>query len=322
MKASQIAELVGGTFEGATDPEITGVAPLDRASADELSFVAHAKYVAYLGQTRAGAIMATESLVPRGSVTLPRIVVGDVHRAVAEVLRHFHPEEGLAPGIHPTAVIGSSVRIGDNVRIGAYVVIGDDCEIGADSWLHPHVTLYSKVRIGERCIVHSGARLGSDGFGYTFVDGKHMKVPQVGGVVVGDDVEIGANTCIDRGSVGPTEIGNGVKIDNLVHIGHNVRIGDLSVIVAQVGISGSTTIGKGVTLAGQAGLQGHITFGDGAVIGGQAGVFSDVPAGATYSGYPARPHREAMRVQGAGFKLPELLKRIRALERGTDKNSE
>jgi UDP-3-O-[3-hydroxymyristoyl] glucosamine N-acyltransferase len=154
------------------------------------------------------------------------------------------------------------------------------------------------------------------------VEGEHRKVPQVGSLIIGDDVEIGANTCIDRGSVGPTEIGNGVKIDNLVHIGHNVRVGDLSIIVAQVGISGSTTIGRGVTLAGQAGLVGHITIGDGATIGAQAGVIGDVPAGAVYSGYPARPHKEAMRAQGALFKLPELIKRMRAMERADQSSNE
>ena len=315
MKASEIAKLVGGTFDGASDPEITGVAALDRASASELSFVAHPKYLPYLGETDAGAILATETLIPRGSTSLPRIVVGDVHRALADILREFHPEPTIPAGIHPTAVIGENVRIGEGVRIGACCVIGDDCMIGADSFIYPNVTLYSKVVLGERCIIHSGARIGTDGFGYTFVDGKHMKVPQVGGVNVGNDVEIGANTCIDRGSVGPTEIGNSVKIDNLVHIGHNVRVGDYTIIVAQVGVSGSTTIGKGVTIAGQAGLQGHIRIGDGAVIGGQAGVFGDVPAGATYSGYPARPHKESMRAQAALFKLPELLKRMRKLER-------
>lgn len=314
MKASEIAKLVGGAYDGATDPEITGVAPLDRASGNELSFVAHARYVPYLAESGAAAILVTETLVPRGSTTLPRIVVGDVHRALAEVLRRFHAAESPPPGIHETAVLGRNVKIGDDARIGAYCVIGDDCAIGAGTWLYPHVTLYSKVSLGERCIVHSGARIGSDGFGYTLVDGKHQKVPQVGGVIIGDDVEVGANTCIDRGSVGPTEIGNGVKIDNLVHIGHNVRVGDFSIIVAQVGVSGSTTIGRGVTLAGQAGLQGHIRIGDGAVIGGQAGVFGDVPAGATYSGYPARPHREAMRAQAALFRLPELLRKLRKLE--------
>src|SRR5688572_12202085 len=270
MKASEIATLVGGTFDGPADPEITGVAALDRASARELSFVAHPKYLPYLAGSEAAAVLVTETLIPRGSTTLPRIVVGDVHRALAEVLRHFHPEPTIPEGIHPTAVIGANVRIDKGVRIGACCVIGDDCVIGADSFLYPNVTLYSKVKLGERCIIHSGARIGSDGFGYTFEGGRHVKVPQVGGVVIGNDVEIGANTCVDRGSVGPTEIGNSVKIDNLVHIGHNVRIGDFTIIVAQVGVSGSTTIGKGVTIAGQAGLQGHIRIGDGAVIGGQA----------------------------------------------------
>ena len=311
MKASEIAKLVGGELDGAQDPEITGIAPLDRASASELSFVADRKYLRYLEQSSAGAILATETLIPRGSTELPRIVVQDVHRAVGVLLGHFHPEAGLAEGIHQTVVLGRNVSIGAGVRIGAYCVIGDNCVIGAGTWLYPQSTLYSKVTLGERCIVHSGARLGSDGFGYVFVDGHAQKIPQVGGVVIGDDVEIGANSCIDRGSVGPTEIGNGVKIDNLVHIGHNVRVGDYTVIVAQVGVSGSTTIGKGVTLAGQAGINGHIHIGDGAVIGAQAGVFGDVPAGATYSGYPARPHKEALRAQAALFKLPELLKRLR-----------
>lgn len=333
MRASEIAKLVGGEFEGASDPELTGVAPLDRASASELSFVAHPKYAAYLELSGAGAVLATETLIPRGSTKLPRIIVGDVYRALADVLQHLYPQPEPVPGIHPTAVFGQGVQLGEGItvgpyavigahsrmgartRIGAHCVVGENCTLGDDVILHPHVTLYSHVRVGERTIMHSGARIGTDGFGYTFVDGRHMKVPQVGGVNIGSDVEIGSNTCVDRGSVGPTEIGNGVKVDNLVHIGHNVRIGDLSVIVAQVGISGSTTVGKGVTLAGQAGLQGHITIGDGAIIGGGAAVWSDVPAGATYSGSPARPHQQTLRVQGAWFKLPELLKRIRAIER-------
>ena len=339
MKASRIAELVGGEFEGATDPEITGVAALDRASASELSFVAQPKYVAYLAQSRAGVVLATESLIPRGSFQLPRIVVGDVHRALAVVLQALYPEPAVTAGIHataviaegvvlgsdiavgPFAVIGANTRLGDGCRIGAHVVIGDDCAIGSATVLHPHVTLYARVTIGERCIAHSGARLGTDGFGYTFVEGQHRKVPQVGGVVIGNDVEIGANTTIDRGSVGPTETGDGVKIDNLVHIGHNVRVGELSIIIAQVGISGSTTIGKGVTLAGQAGLAGHIRIGDGAIVAAQSGVFGDVPAGATYSGYPARPHKQALRAQATLFRLPAILKRLRISER-TDKSGE
>jgi UDP-3-O-[3-hydroxymyristoyl] glucosamine N-acyltransferase len=335
MKASQIAELVGGSFEGDSDPEITGVAAVDRAGAQELTFVAHPKYATYLPQARAGALLVTNELVSSKDTTLPRIVVKDVHRALAQILAHFHPEVRPPASVHPSAVIGDGVELADDVIIEPYVVIGarsrvgkgawigaqsvigEDCVIADDARLHAHVTLYSKVTLGARSIIHSGTRLGSDGFGYTFVNGQHRKVPQVGGVMIGDDVEIGANCTVDRGSVGPTEIGNGVKIDNLVHVGHNVRIGDLSIIVAQSGISGSTVLGKGVTMAGQSGLPGHLHVGDGATIAAKSAPFGDVPAGATYTGFPAVPHREFLRAQGALLKLHDLFKRVRTLERET-----
>jgi UDP-3-O-[3-hydroxymyristoyl] glucosamine N-acyltransferase len=340
MKASEIAKLVGGSFDGETDPEIRGVAAIDRAGAQELTFVAHPKYAAYLPQARAAAVLVTDNLVTRDATALPRIVVGDVHRALAQVLAHFHPESRPAPGVHPTAVIGdgaelgadvviepfvvigAQTRVGDRSWIGAHTVIGESCVIGDDVRLHPQVTLYSKVTLGERTIIHSGARIGSDGFGYTFVNGEHKKVPQVGGVIIGRDVEIGANSTVDRGSVGPTEIGNGVKIDNLVHVGHNVRIGDLSIIVAQAGISGSTVLGKGVTMAGQSGLPGHLNIGDRATIAAKSAPFGDVPAGATFTGFPAIPHREFLRTQAALLKLHDLLKRVRTLEQRTKSNEE
>lgn len=340
MKASEIAALVGGRFAGARDPEITGVAAIDRAGPNELTFVAHVKYAAYLAQARAGVLLVSDVLEERANAQLPRIVVADVHRALAQVLAHFHPELRPAAGVHSTAVLGTQVRlgadviiepyavigagttIGDRAWIGAHCVVGENCVIGADARLHAQVTLYSKVQLGERCIIHSGTRLGSDGFGYTFVNGQHQKVPQVGGVVIGNDVEIGANCTVDRGSVGPTEIGNGVKIDNLVHVGHNVRIGDLSIIVAQVGISGSTVLGKGVTLAGQAGLPGHLHIGDGATIAAKSAPFGDVPAGATYTGFPAVPHKEFLRAQSALLKLHELMKRVRALEKQSKNTGE
>ena len=277
--------------------------------------------------------MVADALATRVDDRRPRIVVKDVHRAIAQLLDTLHPEHRPAAGVHPTAVIGAGselagdvvvepyvvigerVRVGAGAWIGAHTVIGDDCRIGPQTRTHAHVTLYSKVQLGARCIVHSGARLGSDGFGYAFVDGQHRKVPQVGGLIIGDDVEIGANTTIDRGSVGPTEIGNGVKIDNLVHLGHNVRVGDLSIIVAQVGVSGSTVLGRGVTLAGQAGVPGHLHIGDRATIAAKSAPFGDVPAGATVGGYPAVPHKVFLRTQAALLKLPELLKRVRALEK-------
>jgi UDP-3-O-[3-hydroxymyristoyl] glucosamine N-acyltransferase len=212
-------------------------------------------------------------------------------------------------------VIEDGARVGAGARIGPHAVVGRGCRVGAGSVLHPHVVLYDGTEVGERTIVHAGARLGADGFG--FVPGPEglRKVPQVGVCRVGDDVEIGANTTIDRGSIGDTVIGDGTKIDNLVQIGHNCRLGRGVVVVSQVGISGSTRVGDGAVLGGQAGVQGHIEIGAGARIGAQAGVTASVPAGAVVSGYPARPHREALRVQAAVFSLPRLVERLRALER-------
>ena len=333
MKASAVAQVVNGRLEGGDDPEITGVAPLEHAGPSDLSFLADARYLPYLERSSAGVILVRDALEERVADERTRIVVGDVHRALATLLPHLYPERPPEPGIHPTAVIGEGVRlgrdvsvgpyavvgrgtrIGDRARIGAQVVIGEGCELGEDVVLHPHVTLYNGVRIGARSIVHSGARLGVDGFGYVFVDGRHQKVPQVGRCEIGEDVEIGANSTVDRGSIGATVVGDGVKIDNLVHLGHNVRVGDLSILIAQVGVAGSTKLGRGVTLGGQVGVSGHVTIGDGATLAAQAGVFGDVPAGVTYSGYPARPHKEALRAQASLFRLPRLMKRLRALER-------
>ncbi len=333
MRASEIAALVDGRWEGRDDPELTGVAPLDRAAPADLSLLAHPRYAVYLPHTRAGAVLVHESLADRLAADAPAIVVRDVHRALAQLLPALYPEPRSVPGIHASAVIAPDARLGGDVaigphavvgagavlgartRIGANAVVGDACVLDDDVVLHPHVTLYRGVRIGARTIVHSGTRLGVDGFGYAWDGTAHRKVPQVGGCVIGADVEIGANVTIDRGSIGATEIGDGVKIDNLVHLGHNVRVGPHSIIVAQVGIAGSTTLGSGVTLGGQAGIGGHVTIGDRATVAAQAGVFGDLDGGLTYSGYPARPHREALRAQAAAFRLPKLVERIRALER-------
>jgi UDP-3-O-[3-hydroxymyristoyl] glucosamine N-acyltransferase len=234
------------------------------------------------------------------------------------------------PGIHPTAILGRGVTLGDGVSIGpgvvlgdgvtlgartrldAYAVIGDGVRVGEDCHLYPSVTVYSGTEIGPRVRVHAGARLGSDGFGYVYRDGAHVKIPHVGRCLIESDVEIGANSTIDRGSIDDTVIGAGTKIDNLVMIAHNVRIGRLCLLMAQVGIAGSVHVEDGCILAGQVGISGHLTIGRGARLAAQAGVFGSIPAGETWSGYPARPHREALRAQAAMFKLPSL---IRALER-------
>lgn len=334
MRLSELQERVGGRRHGDADPDIRGVASLERAGEADLSFVADPKYLRYLPATRAGALLIAAKLSDRlEGVAVPALIVEDAHRALAMVLDMLYPEPAHEGGVHETAVvaadaklgadvrveayavIGSGTHIGGRARIGAHSVIGAGCEIGEDAILYPHVTLYDRVSVGARSILHSGVRAGVDGFGYVHVEGKHRKVRQVGTCVIGADVEIGANTTIDRGSIGASEIGDGVKIDNLVHLGHNVRVGPHAIIVAQAGVAGSTRIGQYAVLGGQAGVGGHVQIGDGAQVAGQAGVFGDVPAGAVYSGYPARPHKEALRAQAALLRLPETLRKLRALER-------
>jgi UDP-3-O-[3-hydroxymyristoyl] glucosamine N-acyltransferase len=259
--------------------------------------------------------------------------VDEPRAAMAGVLGALHPERIAVPGVHPTAVLGQGTSVHPTAEVGPYAVIGAGCTIAEGAIIGPHAvlgrdcsvaeravihaqaTLYDGVEVGPRSVVHSGARLGADGFGYVWDGSGHRKVPQVGVVRLGADVEVGANSTIDRGSVGDTVVGDGTKIDNLVQIGHNCRIGRHVIIVSQVGISGSTRVGDGAVLGGQAGVQGHIEIGAGARVGGQAGVTGSVAAGETVSGYPARPHREALRVQAAMMKLPELMRRVKELER-------
>jgi UDP-3-O-[3-hydroxymyristoyl] glucosamine N-acyltransferase len=340
VKASAIAAAADARLEGGSDPEITGAAPLDHATASDLTLLNAARYVAATATTAAGAVLVSEDLAGRVRPDLPRLVVKDVQRALSTILPLLYPSAAAPAGIHRTAVIepgallgqgitigpqvvvGAGTRIGDGVFIGAGSVIGRLCRIDANAYLHPGVTLYDGVTVGARSVLHAGVRAGVDGFGYSHQDGRHVKVPQVGRCVIGADVEIGANTCIDRGSIGSTVIGDGCKIDNLVHIAHNVRLGEHCIVVAQVGMAGSTSAGRYVTFGGQAGINGHISIGDGATIAAQAGVFGDVPAGETVSGYPARPHREALRAQAGLFRLPDLMARLRRLERAvTGKDS-
>jgi UDP-3-O-[3-hydroxymyristoyl] glucosamine N-acyltransferase len=321
---------VKGELRGDPDVVVTGVAPLDRAGPEHLTFLASARYAPLFAECGAGVALVAPELADAPGRIAARVVVDKPHDAMISLLASLYPEPEQAAGVHQTAVIGRGARLGERVAVGPYVVIGDGAEIGAGvrldahvvvgagvtigeaCHLHAGVTLYPGTSLGERVRVHAGARLGSDGFGYVFRGGRHEKIPHVGRCVVESDVEIGANTTIDRGSIDDTVIGAGTKIDNLVHVAHNVRIGRLCLIMAQVGIAGSVRVEDGVILAGQAGIAGHHTIGAGARLAAQAGAFGDVPAGQTWSGYPARPHREALRAQAALFKLPSLL---RGLER-------
>jgi UDP-3-O-[3-hydroxymyristoyl] glucosamine N-acyltransferase len=331
LTASAIAELVGGTLEGDGGAEVRALAPLDRAKPADLSFLASARYARLYERTQASAVLIAPEFSELETSAAARIIVERPHDAMLTVLPTLYPAVPHAPGVHPTARIGRGATLGQDVTIGAYAVIGDAATIGDRTWvdshvsvgpgvavgadrrLFPSVTLYSGTTIGARVTVHAGARVGSDGFGYVFRNGVHDKIPHVGRCIIEDDVEIGANTTIDRGSIDDTVIGAGTKIDNLVQIGHNVRVGRLCLIMAQVGIAGSARVGNGVVLAGQAGVGGHVSIGDRAKIAGQAGVFGDVPANETWSGYPARPHRQSLRASAAVLRLADIIKKLERL---------
>jgi len=334
LTASDIAKLVGGTLSGNEGAEVQALAPLDRATESDLSFLANPRYAPLYERTRASAVLIAPEFSELATSAAARIVVAKPHDAMLTVLPKLYRAPARDPGVHATARIGRGVSLGSAVTIGPYTVIGDGAVIGDRAWvdshgvigagavigpdvrLFPSVTLYSGTTIGARVMVHAGARLGSDGFGYVFRNGIHDKIPHIGRCIIEDDVEIGANSTIDRGSFDDTVIGAGTKIDNLVHIAHNVRIGRLCLIMAQVGVAGSARVGDGVVIAGQAGLAGHITIGDGARLAGQAGIFGDVPAGETWSGYPARPYRQSLRASAAVLRLAEIIKKLEKMVEG------
>lgn len=318
LTAREIAQIVNGELRGDPESVVDGVAALDRAGPRHATFLAAARYASDLAACRAGVVLVARELADAEPKSQTRIVVGNPYEAIQEILPRLYDVSPAEPWVAPTARIGQGVKLGSGVRIEDYVVLGDGVTVGDGTRIYSHVTVYSGAEIGARCAIHAGARIGSDGFGYVFRNGIHEKIPHVGRCIIGDDVEIGANTTIDRGSVDDTVIGAGTKIDNLVQIAHNVRIGSLCLLMAQVGVAGTSRIGNGVIIAGQAGISGHLTIGDGARVAAQAGVFGDIPAGETWSGYPARPHRESLRATGALFKLSGI---IRKLEKMVDEKA-
>jgi len=329
----QLAQALGATLEGDPRRLVTGVAPLESAGPHEVSFLTNARYTEAAKASRAGAFVAGTDAA---GLPAPVLRVRAPQQALVDLLNLFHPPSPVVPGVHPTAVVAADAwidataavgahavveadaRIGARVHVGALAYVGAGVEIGEDCALGPHVALLAGVRLGRRVVVHPGAVIGADGFGFAFDGAQHRKVPQTGGVLIEDDVEIGANTTIDRATFGDTIVRRGTKIDNLVQIGHNVEVGEHSILVAQVGVSGSSRLGRGVVLAGQVGIADHVTVGDGVLVGAQGGVPSSLEAGGKFLGTPARPMLEAKRIMAAETRLPELLRRVRALERALE----
>ncbi len=331
LKLEEIAKLVGGILAGDGQLPITGVSGIKDAQAGDITFLANPKYSAYLDDTRASAVIVSPEVV---SSKKALVRISNPSEAFTKVATFFAIERSQkSPGVHPTAVIDKSARLGKDVFIGPHVVIENDVEIGDrvvieansfigeksviddESKIHPNVTLYPGTEIGKRAVIHSGSVIGSDGFGYEAVNGKQVKIPQTGTVVIEDDVEIGSNVSIDRARFGKTWIKQGVKIDNLVQIAHNVEIGENTVIVSQSGISGSTILGKNVVIAGQAGLVGHLVVGDGAVVGAGSGVTKSVPPDTVVLGGPARPIQEQRKIYVLIGKLPDLFKDVSDLKK-------
>lgn len=326
----EIAAIVDGEIVGNGDIVVTGVCGIKEAKEGDITFVANSRYLSLMNETRASAIITSKDVK---KAPKPIIRTEDPSIAFAKMVSLMAPNEVKKPkGIHPTAVIGEKVKIGRNVAIQAYAVIEDNVEIkdntilcagvfvghhtkiGKDCMVYPYVIIRERVSIGSRVIIHSGTVIGSDGFGFSTVKGVHHRIPQIGSVIIEDDVEIGANVTIDRARFDKTLIKKGTKIDNLVQIAHNVVIGEHSIIVAQSGISGSTTVGNNVTLAGQAGIIGHVSIGDNVIIAARAGVTKSIPSNACVSGFPAKPHSIAKRINACVQNLPDLHKRIKALE--------
>ncbi len=337
LTVNEIAKSVGASVEGNGSVSICGAAPIENAGPDEISFLANKRYEKYLASTGAGAVIIDHQ-TPCSHKSILRHP--QPYFAFAQIIDLLYPvESDFEAGVHQSAVVDknsqvsstasigpfchieSGATIGENCRLVSSVYIGKNVTVGENSLIYPGVMIMNDSQIGKSVIIHSSTVIGSDGFGFVLTKEGINKIRQVGWVEIGDNVEIGSNVSIDRGALGPTKIGNGAKIDNLVQIAHNVQIGENCLIVAQVGISGSTKLGKNVILAGQAGLSGHIEIGDGSMVGAQAGVSKSVPPGASVTGYPARGVMELKRIEASMSRLPELLKRVRELEKKLNINS-
>jgi UDP-3-O-[3-hydroxymyristoyl] glucosamine N-acyltransferase len=327
---AELATELGATLVGDGTITVRGVAGIREALPGDVTFLANARYEWHLAETRAAAVICDRQ--PR-TCAVPLLQVDNPYLAFQQAVRVFRPDPYRpAPGVHPTAILAPDAVLGEGVSIGPHCVVESEARLGAravlmagcylgekvtlgeDCFLYPRVVVREECVIGARCILHAGVVIGADGFGFAFDAGRYHKVPQVGNVVIGDDVEIGANTCIDRATTDSTRIGDGTKIDNLVQIGHNVQIGRHCIIVAQVGISGSTELEDYVTLGGQVGVGGHLRLEKGAMVGGKSGVSRNVKAKEVVSGYPAIAHGAWKRISVYLQRLPQLVQKARELE--------
>lgn len=337
MQIGELALRLQAQLDPSTDGEILGVAPIDQARQSDVTFLANPKYSHQLQTCQAGAILVSEDF--NAPAPCPLLRVKHPYFAFAQAIELFYPPQRLPSQIHPTAIIGQNVKLGQDVAIGAYVVIGDDVVIGDRVTIHPHCVIYQganlgdetllhshvvireQVKLGNQVIVQNGVVIGGDGYGFvTLPNGQHYKIPQVGTVVIEDQVEIQANSTIDRATLGETRIGQGTKVDNLVQIAHNCTVGQHSLLCGQVGLAGSTQVGNHVVLAGQVGAAGHLKIGDGTIAGAKTGINNSLPAGSRVSGYPAMDHKLWLRMVAELKQLPQLMKRLRKLEHQLDQD--
>jgi UDP-3-O-[3-hydroxymyristoyl] glucosamine N-acyltransferase len=330
--AAQIAEQLKGEVVGDGSVAITGLAAADTARPGDLTFAEKESYFAAAEASAASAVLVSGTFAS-ASASKVLIRVPNARVAVAKLLPLFFPADKATPGVHPTAAVAPSAQIDPSAHIGPGCVVGDDVKIGAravlkggnhvgkgarlgdDVCLHPNVVLYPGTQIGHRVAIHAGTVIGSDGYGYVFDQGRHLKMEQVGNVVIGDDVEIGANTAIDRGALGSTVIGPGTKIDNLVHVAHNVVIGPHCLVMGQVGFAGSTKLGAYCVIASQSGIAGHLTLGNQATVGAKSGVMRDIPEKGVVLGIPAQPDKQTKRQWIATQQLPDMVRTLRDLQK-------